>query len=307
MKRFSIAYWASLLLALPLWFACQSTTLEEKTTTTVVEIPVAAKALTITQSETLAQHFGPIIRGAWVNANYLAVVTKTKSPIVAFDSSGYVSEILINPAIKSGDSLLSGVGYGNHEGGDITIYFRAGEKPNALPTNQRDYESPGSFTELSYQLSSQDTTLLLTTYNKSRKVVRQAKYQRIPGAGLSQLEVLNYAVNKLLFVGNYTGVDSIGRPVRIQFTANGRINGLKGAKKYNINTDFGAGPGNDIDHLTLDINSKQSRLLSYSHNADTLRLYSASVIETKLKPGTDDELIDEKMTKGRLLFTLIRQ
>ena len=284
--------------------SCQSKQDEGRTEKKSQEVAVTPLAAPI---ETLARRFSPIIRGAWVSANYLAVLEETNSPIAAFDSAGYVSEIHVSPVVPSGDSLVSGVSYGNHEGGDISIYFRPGQRPNSLLTNQREYDHPGSFGEISYQLGSRDTTLTLTTYSRNNKVLRSASYRRIHGTRLDELDALNYAVNKLLFAGSYAGIDSVKRPVAVRFTADGRIIGLNGVMKYRVNTDFGSGPGNDIDHLSTQVNGKHRRLMSYRRSGDTLRLYAASVVKTKSKPGTDDETIDETMTQGKQLFRLIRR
>ncbi|MFC7667971.1 hypothetical protein ACFQT0_11680 [Hymenobacter humi] len=220
---------------------------------------------------------------------------------------GEVSEIHINPAARTGDSLVTELGLGNHEGGNMTLYFRAGQQANALPTSFRNYDSPGSFAELSYRVGGRDTTLQLTTFSQERKVLSRASYQRVAGARPGTLGALNRAVNKLLFAGSYTGVDSLGRPVRMQFEADGRLKGLKGFKSYSVNTDFSGGPGADIDHLVLDPQTPHRKLMGYHHRADTLRLYAAKLVEPRLVAGSQDDYTLPELVRGRLLFTLVRR
>ncbi len=303
--------------------ACQSSKSEEKATSGATEeranspmavppvgtppVAVAPRPASASQLQTLAQRFDPIIRGAWVTTGYLKALQQSRSPLKAADAVGAVSEIHINPAARAGDSLVLTVGFGNHEGGAITLYYRPGQQPNSLATRYRDYESPGSYAELSYRLGTRDTTLLLTTYSRSRRALHRAGYRRVAGAQVGTLGALNRAVNQLLFVGSYTGADSLGKPAALQFAANGRVKGLKGFRNYSVNTDFSGGPGNDIDHLVLDSHTKHARLMGYSHRADTLRLYAAGTVEPQLVAGTEDEYTLPVLVRGRLLFTLVRR
>ncbi|ALW85499.1 hypothetical protein AUC43_10590 [Hymenobacter sedentarius] len=309
MKRPRLAYWVSLLLALPLWNACQSSKTDEQSTSGTAKKPLQEAGLTptATQADILAQRFGPILKGAWVSTAYLAAVQKTKSPLKAADAAGEVSEIHINPAMRNADSLVADVGLGNHEGGNLTIYFRPGQQASALPTNFRDYDAPGSFAELSYRVATRDTTLELTTYSNSRKVLARTAFRRVAGARLGTLGAANLAVNQLLLAGNYTGVDSLGRPVSMQFEANGRVKGLKGFRSYTVNTDFSGGPGTEIDHLVLDPQTTHRRLLGYSRRANTLLLYAAFMVEPRLVAGTEDDYTLPELVRGRLLFTLERR
>ncbi|SFQ73051.1 hypothetical protein [Hymenobacter arizonensis] len=323
MKRLRLFRWVGLCLILALGNACQSSKSEEKATSSVTEeranLPTAAPPVgtppvamapppaSPAQLRTLAQSFDPIIRGAWVTTGYLEAVQKSKSPLKAADAVGAVSEIHINPAARAGDSLVLTVGFGNHEGGNTTLYYRPGQQPNSLATRYRDYDSPGSYAELSYRLGPRDTTLLLTTYSRSRRALNRTAYRRVAGAQVGTLGALNRAVNQRLFVGSYTGVDSLGKPAAMQFAANGRLKGLKGFRTYTVNTDFSGGPGNDIDHLVLDPQTKHTRLMGYSHRADTLRLYAADTVEPQLVAGTEDEYTLPVLVRGRLLFTLVRR
>ena len=285
--------------------ACQA---KHETERTEIAAGVAPAPAAASEAQTLAQLFGPIIRGAWVNANYLALLRQTKSPIIAADSIGDVSEMTINPSERMGDSLSVGLGLGNHEGGNMTVYFRPSQSLRALPTSYQVYNPPpGSKTELGYQFTPHDTILLLTTYTKSRKIFTQATYKRIRRVETDELEALNQAVNQLLFTGNYKGIDSLGHPVQITFSTDGRVEGITGFKSYYVNTDFEGGPGLDIDHLILDRESKHLCRLNYSHSAHTLRLYTAPMLDARLIPGAKDAYFAPELIRGRLLYTLTRR
>lgn len=284
----------SLLLTSPLWVACQ-----ESVSTERAAQPPNSAAAQDTSAAALAQRFSPLLRGAWVNAEYLAHVRQTHSPRAASDYTGEISELNISLAKQSGDSLVAGLGLGNHEGGDLAIYFRPGTQPNSLPTSWHDYKTPSNFTEISYQLRPRDTTLVLTTYDRNRKVVHRASYERVPGVAADDLVALNRAVNTLLFAGRYAGQDSVGRPVQVQFSSDGRVQGLPGTFRYDTSTDFVGGPGNDIDNVSFSNAAQASRTIHFTRSADTLRLYSTTLLE----PADDAPTL----TRGRLLYTLVQQ
>ncbi|GAA4369607.1 hypothetical protein GCM10023185_43410 [Hymenobacter saemangeumensis] len=208
MKRPAFISWSCLLLMAT---GCQSTKSEE-TANSAAEAPVAAASPALAQAEALARRFGPVLRGAWVNAGYLQAVQQTRSPLQAAGLVGAVSELHLNPAARTGDSLVFNAGFANHEGATLTLYFRPGRQVAALPTSYRSYELPGSFTELSYEATARDTTLHLTTYAKNRQAREQLSFKRTSSVPGSQLQALSYAVQRLLFAGRYTGADSLAVP-----------------------------------------------------------------------------------------------
>jgi hypothetical protein len=110
-------------------------------------------------------------------------------------------------------------------------------------------------------------------------------------------------VNQLLLAGNYVGTDSLGRAVRMQFTPNGQVKGLKGFRKYAVAIDFGGGPGSDIDHILLDVYTSHSRPMAYRHSGDTLHLYVATLLESSPASGRDVETL----VRGRRLFSLVKK
>ncbi|MCB2410785.1 hypothetical protein [Hymenobacter lucidus] len=291
------------ILSVPLWLACQSTDSEQKSATATP--PAAADSAVGTspappaQAQVLARQFGPFLRGAWVNTEYLTAVNKTKSPILAADRAGRVSEMDISLAGQAGDSLEVILGLGNHEGDDMTIYFRPGLQATSLPTNYLDYKEPSNFTEISYVLGPGDTMLVLTTYSKARQIVDRSSFRRVPGVQPGKLDGLNAAVNSLLFAGRYAGIDSVGKPVQLQFTASGQLRGLAGVDAYYTSTDFGVGPGNDIDNITFKNKDTPVRTLGFQHRADSVRLFATKLVFDK------DSV--ETLVRGRVLYKLKRR
>ena len=148
--------------------------------------------------------------------------------------------------------------------------------------------------ELSYEVNTRDTTLVLTTYSKKRKVLHRATYQRVPGASPIDLVALNRAVRQLLLAGTYRGTDSLGRAVRMEFTEDQRVKGLKGFKTYDVQTDF---MGEAIDYLKLDWDAKHGRTMGFRRTGDTLQLYATR----------EEAYPVPTVVRGRRLFTLVKQ
>jgi hypothetical protein len=304
MKTLPIPAWAGLLLTTASALSsCHSTKSEETAMSSVPESSVIPGSA----AEALARRFSPIVQGAWVNAGYLAALQKSGSPRQAQEKIEGISELFIKPEARSGDSLVAGAGINDHEGGSLRVYFRAGQQPNSLVTNDPYYGAAGSFGELRYQLSSADTTLTLTTYTKARKVLTLKTYSRVRGAQPDELAALNYVVRQRLLVGQYAGRDSLGRAVHLEFLADGRVKGLKGFRKYHVHTDFFGGPGLDIDFLSLDPGTRHSRDMGYRRHGDTLQLYVARLIPPQRLPGAADDYSMPQLVRGRRLFTLVKR
>ena len=293
--------------------ACQDTPTQVPTKTGTL-----AAASSPASAESLAHQFGPILRGAWVRADYLAVLKRTKSPLLAASllvestkELGQISELDIDPAQRAGDSLKTLLLLNNHEGDELTLYFRRGRQAASLATATNPYSAPpGSFTELSYCVSAQDTTLLLTRYRKNGAVGAQVAFERVRGVRIGERAAVQYRVNQLLFEGQYAGADAVNKPLRVQFTADGRVTGLPHATTYAVLDDFAGGdyPIDGTDYLVLDPSSEPQQVLVYQHRADTLRLYTITT-STKTRPRPRDYLGDlpPLMVRGKLRFTLVHQ
>ncbi|MCC3157371.1 hypothetical protein LJ737_08975 [Hymenobacter sp. 15J16-1T3B] len=242
----------------------------------------------------------PQLRGVWVQSAYLDAVARTRSPYQGWKSLAEVTEMHLAPPARSADSLLVGASLGNHEGGQFAVYLRPGRHPQTLPTSFPDYQQPGNYYELRYQPAGADTTLHLDKYDRRHRRLSSVSYRRVqlPARLLAEDDLglgLQYAVNALLLTGRFAGQDSAGRAVSLRFQPEGTVTGFPAAKRYFVATDFGSGPENNLDVLTLEGPSARQNF-AYRFGHDTLRLYA-------LRPDADH--ID--LRPARLHYTLIRR
>jgi hypothetical protein len=124
-------------------------------------------------------------------------------------------------------------------------------------------------------VSGRDTSLILYHYNSKKQLLDSLKYTRaLKSVGNDAAGGLTHMVNHALFSGNYVATDSTGHKLYIQFTDEGKVYGFLKFKDYYANTDFMAGPANNIDQLDFDVNTKDQKEYNYKLLADTLTLYA---------------------------------
>ena len=199
-----------------------------------------------------------IINGSWYQASYIDSIQDTKSPYYSQKALAEHVELDINTNEATGDSLKIGA-QSIHEGTSLTIYFRPGLTGTSFPINIIDWDTPYNFYELSYNISGNDTSLLILHYNKDKKLIGQTKYLR---ASKNSEGALQFMVNKTLFTGNYKAEDSSGKISVLKFTSDGLVTGLPGFKKYYILTDFVAGPEN-VDEVCFDIQTNNQQCYAF--------------------------------------------
>ncbi|MEJ7660613.1 MAG: hypothetical protein WKG07_13845 [Hymenobacter sp.] len=118
-----------------------------------------------------------------------------------------------------------------HEGSDMTILFQPGKSPTSMPARTLLGEAAGTQYEIAYQLSPTDTILYFIKRDRQHELSRFA-YRRVARAQFDKdyIKQLNDEIartlNQLLVVGAYTGTDSLGQPLRVQFLPNGQVRGL---------------------------------------------------------------------------------
>ncbi len=171
------------------------------------------------------------------------------------------------------------------------LYFKQGQTGASLPTNIVDYDTPGNFYELGYTISGDDTSLVISLYNKDKKIIDQTKYLKAPE---NTKGALQYMVNKTLFAGSYKAEDSSGHISNIKFTNDGEIDGFRNFKKYYVLTDFVAEPENSIDEVCFDIQTDDQKCFGYNITADTIKLYD-------VKESQDSSAF------GKLKYKLVKQ
>ena len=236
------------------------------------------------------QIFKSILNGVWYQASYIDSIQKTKSPFLSRNSLAEYVELYINPDEATGDSLEIGAP-GIHEGTSFMIYFRPGLTHSSLPTNIVDYDSTSNISELGYNISNGDTSLILFNYNKDKRITYQTKYLKAPK---NSDEPLQYMVNKTLFAGSYKAEDSTSQVSILKFTNDGQLYGLPNYKKYYVITDFEAESDNSVDQVCFDIQTDNQRCYGFTVRADTINLYD-------LKESMDTTQF------GELKYKLVKQ
>lgn len=280
--------------------ACQQSPPERATQQPIAE-PTGAPAA---KEPTLAQRLSPLLSGYWVSADYLREVARTRSPAAAFDHTPPApSSLKIGNFATQQDSVEIGASYGLHEGGNLTLLLQADTQPNSLKVREPYGGEAGTSTEVAYQVTSADTTLLYLTRNsKTNRLVSKIAYRRtgMPGKHADLEAGVALGINKLLLAGRYAGTDSIGQPINVQFFTDGRVAGLP-FKKYTIQTDF-AGP-NPGDELIFDVYTKQQHKFAATYGRDTVRLYTIRST-VGVPAGEADTTLN--FSRGRLRYQLIR-
>lgn len=231
-----------------------------------------------------------IINGNWYQASYIDSIQETKSPFHSQNALAEYVEFDINANEASADSLIVWAP-GIHEGTSFTVYFRQGITNTSLPTNIFDYDTTGNFYELGYDISGSDTSLILYTYNKHKKILNKTKYLKAPKNSEGALQ---YMVNRTLFAGSYKAQDSSGNISLLKFTNDGRVEDLLSYKKYYVLTDFVTEPEKSVDEVCFDIQTSNQKCYGFIINADTIKLYD-------VKESQDSSQF------GELKFKLIKQ
>ncbi|RKR81662.1 hypothetical protein BDD43_1812 [Mucilaginibacter gracilis] len=281
-------------MAMLLLFSCKS-----RTASTVTQSDSAAsKATLVKETEDLRKRFMPMIEGVWVKKVYINSIVKTRSPYQSQAKLNDVASIIVKLNNLKKDSIMAGYSLNNHEGGDFTVFFKLGLKPTSLKTNLPDYENQINFYELGYSTKGADTSLILYHCNKRNKIIDSVIYTRVvrstssTDAGYG----IDYITNKKLFTGKYELIDINGHKSTVNFTDDGKISGFLSFAKYDVNTDFVAGPGNNIDDIIFDLYTNVSADFAYRFDADTLKLF-------KIDYNADSTLLNF----GDLRYKLIKQ
>ncbi len=249
-----------------------------------------------TQNDTLSNkqtEIKSIINGSWYELNYIDDIQQTKSPFKSQNALASIVEIDIDTTKTIGNTLEVGAP-SIHEGYSFRIVFKTGLTKKSVQTDIIDYENENNFYELGYDISSQDTTLIIYHYDKNKKLLGQIKYKKVYKNSESALQ---YMVNKTLFSGNYKTVDSLGQTLTVNFSNDGNVTGLPNYKKYYVLTDFVAGPDNYLDEIGFDIYTKNQMWYAYEIKGDTIKLYDIK--------ETDDENYPVQL--GQLKYELMKQ
>jgi hypothetical protein len=282
---------AFLLIVLTALISCKSKTKTPISDTVLQKTNTAIKP-------SLLQQFKPIIQGSWVRSDYITDLSQTKSPYISSKKLTNAAALEIELNEVKDDSVKVGVSLNNHEGASFTLFFKAGHQPNSLKTNWADYMVSSNFYELGYQITGGDTSLFLYHYNKNSHIIDSVKYTRVL-AKQKDNDIgygITYTTNKLLISGDYELTADNGATSKISFNNEGKVSGFPGYETYYVNTDFVAGPQNDLDQFSFNINTKQQEDYLFKINLDTLNIYNIDFSADSLH-----------LKWGDLKYKLIRQ
>jgi hypothetical protein len=248
-------------------------------------------------SADLITTFKQVLQGEWVKIDYIEKLNQTRSPYNSWSElTGVAAMSLETDSIKA-DSLIVGESLNNHEGTNFTIYFRQGHKFASLKISLKDYDTPANFFELGYVITSVDTSLFLYHYNNKNQILDSIKYTRVLHAQLNDdmSSGIEYITNKTLITGEYILTDSLGAISKVELKNDGKVSGFLGFKTYYINTDFMAGPQNNLDVIDFDVNTDNQKEYGYKINSNTISLFT-----TKSNADSTKLLLD------KLAYKLVR-
>lgn len=247
----------------------------------------------------LVQKFKPFLHGVWVQADYLDDIEKTKSPVKSGEKLTFITEIIIDTSGISSDSLLAGMALGNHEASDLILYFKQGKTTTSLITNISGFENESDSYDLGYEISDNDTVLIIYHYDKNQKLLDKIKYIKSDEVAQSNNfeDGFQYMVNKKLMAGSYKVIDTAGIERSVKMSNDGAISGLPGFKTYYVITDFVASPENSTDQICFDIQTDRQICYAFEIRKDTIDIFN-------IPAGEMDTL-----TKGshHLIFRFVKQ
>jgi hypothetical protein len=290
MKKIILAF-----LILSVFIACKS-----KTQSSNKDSVSNASATAVTNP--LIKEFKPFIDGVWVKTDYIDSLSKNKSPYKSSELLGNVASMIIELPYNNCDSIHIGYSLNNHEGSDFVLYFKTGQLPESLKINLPDYNIKTNFYELGYHVKNNDTTLILYHYNKNKKLLGSTNYTRVLNRQVNNDlgYGINYITNQKLISGSFESIDTSGNHIDVRFTDDGRVYGFGNSKYYFLNTDFEAGPANNIDQIYFDIKpdnvTSQQKIYTYKFVKDTIALYST-------KTNADSTLL----FADKIVYKLIRK
>ncbi|WP_295714456.1 hypothetical protein [Mucilaginibacter sp.] len=265
-------------LVLALLVACKSSTKQSTKDSTTTPLEVAPKID--------IENIKSKIQGTWVKKAYIDKVIETKSPLAAVDEASDLTTFVINTDDIKGDSLKVLAGWGNHDGSELTLKFKAGKQPSSI-----------IFGAGELGLSSVNGANILTYYRldeKSKKTIATQYIKALSQKPNELGEGTYYLVNKGLIAGDYTMTDSLGVISKINFDPHGKVSSFLGYKTYNINIDLNSDVMDNLDEIGFDSFSKDPKSYSFKIDADTLKLYDT-------RPNADStELVLDKL-KYRLV------
>jgi hypothetical protein len=244
--------------------------------------------------------FKSIIQGEWVNRAYANDIIKTRSPLKSWRYLSGFAGLSIDTNNIFSDSLFIGVNLNNHEGCQLLTDFKPGHSQRSIQMMSQSYDPSSKYTfDLSYEINSSDTFLIISQYNQKGRTIIKTKYCRvIRNTDKNKIvEGLTVLVNKSLFEGKFLTADSTGRMIMVEFHADGQVIGFPNFKKFRVGTDYMVFECCRLDEVWFENDDKRSPIYTFISISNELSLYDT----------IGDETTGNKIKTGRLKYRMFRQ
>jgi hypothetical protein len=236
------------------------------------------------KQEVVKEVVPPQIYGHWLLESILNHVSQTKT-IVGFKQFMF-TEIIID---KKADSLIL-------VNGDMEFWKTSFDSISLTEASVKDLtHMPHS----NLYVNQENKLFYYDSAAKKTFTYIQAENNPIVKAN-TDLPALKYAINKMLFEGEYADASN---NYGVKFTALNEITGIDGYQNYQtfINNDMAAMSENDLMELNS-IGKKQSKLLIWQMKSDTLLLFEANNTECKTcKPFYEKGSVWKKLIRKTVL------
>lgn len=253
-------------------------------------------AAAVVQKPNLSKTYNPWLKGSWVLNQYIRDLGQTFSPLKSAQLLKGVCAMTMNEATNA-DSIRVDASYNNHEGLTFTTYFLAGQLPTQLKTSlSDDLNDKNSFYELG--VSSSDSSLQLIRIANDNHVLESQNFVKVKGneKNIDPSSALQYMVNKIIILGNYSLKVNNGAPTKVTFNDDGTVTGIPKFKTYYINTDFLGDVEQKYDEIIFDLDLPTKQTYIFSCNGTYL-----DVMTTK---GNED---DGTLAPAKIKFHFVKQ
>ncbi len=175
-----------------------------------------------------------IIKGAWVNEEYIETFGRLHSPM-AVDAKGiYLKQFAFDISNLSGDTLFNAVNQLNYNDGERfdLMFFELKDGKTGMKL-VRDRTTISDDYILNYLIENKDTVLELTinVNSEEKKLKFKRQFRNFIVKNEIQITALDYFVNKELVAGEW---NMQGK--KVFFQVNGEVENFMGFKRYSIST-----------------------------------------------------------------------
>lgn len=229
-----------------------------------------------------------IIRGGWINEEYISALKKYRSPMDAASFGLPEQQMAFDISDLHGDTLINfGGRYFYHEGEcfELVFYKKAAGQTGMRINENRNYISKPL--ELGYEISGTDTVLLLTISGNENKTLRfQRVFSEFAEKDELYLPAIELYINRNYFAGEWKNGNQ-----KMQLTEYGQVRNFNHYKRYSVNYSD-AYPKSRPDEITF-YNDTAAVTYAYSLKEGNLKLYELFESEDGMQ-----------MERGKLVYVL---